>query len=286
LVTVDQTGHGVLWDVASERAVAALPVVSLPGVKYDVAFSPDGTEVAVAASPTIVVDIRTMKTVFVRPPQGHAGADATVGFSADGRVLATANGPDIALWDLSTGQPDRAALQGESAVNQLQFSHDGRLLAAGLANGTTELWDAHNFQASGAPLAGQNGKVNQAVFVAGDSLLVTATTTSVAEWDTDNVNPLASTLSAGPNGITSVAFSPDGQSAAATDTAGEVKLWTLSHGQPVDPPILVQRQGGASATAVSFSPDGRRMAIGSSSGALLVVDRATSVPAGPALLLG
>ena len=68
LVTLDDTGHVLLWDVVAERAVAELPVVNLPFInKYDIAFSPDGTQVAVAGAPSVVVDTKTLRQVFARP---------------------------------------------------------------------------------------------------------------------------------------------------------------------------------------------------------------------------
>jgi hypothetical protein len=83
---------------------------------------------------------------------------AAVTFSPDGRFLATARGTDLHMggsifgtpaepkgdgrlrvWELASGQEVLAFPAGEFPV-VLAFSPDGRTLAAGLKNGTVELW--------------------------------------------------------------------------------------------------------------------------------------------------
>ena len=112
LVTLDLTGHVLLWDVVAERVQAELPAVNLPFIyKNDIAFSPDGTLVAVAGAPSIVVDTRTLQEVFARPSTAPPGPDTSVAFSADGRMLATANGSEVAFWDVAAGREAEPALK-------------------------------------------------------------------------------------------------------------------------------------------------------------------------------
>ena len=62
----------------------------------------------------------------------------------------------------------------------------------------------------------------------------------------------------GPNGVLSVAFSPDGTLLATAGGDGRVRLWNPVTGQPVGAPIQASAQTGVS--AVAFSPDGKLLA--------------------------
>jgi WD40 repeat protein len=282
LVTLDTSGHVLLWDVAAEHTLAELPVVNLPFIyKYDVAFSPDGTLVAIAGAPSVVVDTKTLREVFARPTAARPGPDTSVAFSADGRMLATANGSEVEFLDVAAGREARPPLKAGGNVNQIQFSPDGGLLATGLADGTTQLWDTSTLAPDGGPLVGQQGVISQTAFVPYSSLLVTATNTSVAVWDTALVRPLSSTQFRGDGAaITGAAYSSGGRWAAASSSAGRVELWRLSAGTPTGPPVLLSSDSPDRATAVAFSPDGRQLVVGRSDGSVMSFDPAAPAKSG------
>jgi WD40 repeat protein len=287
LVTVDQTGHGLVWDVATERALAELPLVNLPGAKYDVAFSPDRRRIAIAGAPSLVIDSKTMEIDYRVPLGNQAGADTAVAFSPEGRLLATANGSVIELWDVGGRREARPPIPAGGVVTQLDFSPDGRLLAAGRDDGTTLLWDARTFDPAGGSLVGQQGEVDRTAFVARSPLLVTATGSSVAVWDTGLVRPLGSTLpGSGAAAVSSVAFSANGQSVASAAVDGRVEVWRLSGSQPVGPPETLGVNRATAATAVSFLAGNRQLLVGMSDGSLVSLDAIRGKPTRPALAVG
>ena len=106
-----------------------------------VAYSPDGTRLAVASSIGIwLYDARTLAEVALLT--GHTGTVRSVSFSPDSRTLASGSGGNtVRLWDVDTGQ-ERATLKGHAAgVTSVSFSPDGQNLASGSGDGTILLWD-------------------------------------------------------------------------------------------------------------------------------------------------
>src|SRR5579871_736813 len=119
-----------------DRAPAAPPVAPLwtadaPGYVIGIVWSPDGTQVAIAAGdgPIDVLDAATGVPHYQLG--GHAQGTATVTWSPDGQTIATA-GQDgmIRLWDPATGRERRELEGGASWVDQLAWSPDGDLLAS------------------------------------------------------------------------------------------------------------------------------------------------------------
>src|SRR5207253_2076151 len=99
-----------LWDLATGRARATLRHTSTGGVNA-VAFSADGATVASGSWET----------------EKRQGAIRQRGL--------------IRLWNATTGQ-ERALLKKQlEHVMSLAFSPDGRLLAAGIRDGSVKLWD-------------------------------------------------------------------------------------------------------------------------------------------------
>ena len=108
----------------------------------DVAFSPDGAVLAVAAR-----DTRAAVGRGHPPPAGPGRTTASetvyaVAFSPDGRLLATADDDSsVRLWDVRTHRPLGRPLEGHaSIVHTVAFSPDGRTLASGGDDGTVRLW--------------------------------------------------------------------------------------------------------------------------------------------------
>ena len=108
-------------------------------------------------------------------------------FSPNGRMLASASGDNtIKLWDLEKGGEPLTLTGHQGGVTDVAFSPDGRTLASGSGDNTIKLWD---LEKGGEPLtlSGHRG------FVGGFAY---------------------SPVGARRAYVTSVAFSPDGQTLA------------------------------------------------------------------------
>jgi WD40 repeat protein len=135
-----ESGDVRLWDVATGRRLAVLPVSA--GRVTRVSFSPDGKTLAAASeAPSLVLwDVATFSPrATLTWPDGPA---LFLCFSPDGMTLA-AGGEDhlLRLWDAASGKLS-AILSGHSdAIDWIAFSSEGRTIYTASRDATIKLWD-------------------------------------------------------------------------------------------------------------------------------------------------
>jgi WD40 repeat protein len=109
-----------------------------------VAFSPDGTKLAVASADT-VARLWTLDPVRPGPIlRGHRAAVTSARFSSDGRLVVTSSlDHDARIWDAETGRLLRVLRGHFARVSDATFSPDGRwVVTAG--PGAAGLWRVDN----------------------------------------------------------------------------------------------------------------------------------------------
>lgn len=161
MASFDNTGtnHPVFWNLSDGKRAHDLTVQNASRV----VFRPDGEEAAITHGDITTIDFVSTATGKVTKsiPGGEYGL-ATAAYSADGKLLAAGSYlfGTIKIWDLAT-MKERAALYGQSPVQSVTFSPDGKLLAA--TSEELRVWDvAHGTEV--VTLTG--GPVNRAVFSA------------------------------------------------------------------------------------------------------------------------
>jgi transcriptional regulator with XRE-family HTH domain len=160
-------------------------------------------------------------------------------------------------------EQQRGILPGDpsTAVSEVAFSPDGKLLAAAYGEGYMRLWDPGTGQAVGAPLlAAVSSGVNGVAFSPDGKLLAAA------------VGAPLPALTGRGGGVYGVAFSPDGTLLASAGGDGTVWLWNLVTRQPAGAPLPAVT-GGVKGTA--FSPDGTLLATADGDGTVRMWDLAT-----------
>ena len=111
------------------------------------AYSPDGTLLAVGGEPsTVVWDVRTGKE---RYRFRETPAPTCLVFAPDSKVLARAVGKEVQLWDMTKGQQLFSRPGHMGSVNSVAVLPNGKIIAsAGWGDSNLRLWDA----ATGRPL--------------------------------------------------------------------------------------------------------------------------------------
>jgi RNA polymerase sigma factor (sigma-70 family) len=124
-----------LWEVASGKVRRAFPADG--AVLRSVAFTPNGQTVAAAADSIRLYDVAT--------GQQRQRIDRTaraLHVSADGKTLTGAVAGAIYRWDTATGRPLTPDSVGDSAVDQIAVSSDGRRVVTRDQSSTIHVWDA------------------------------------------------------------------------------------------------------------------------------------------------
>jgi WD40 repeat protein len=142
-----------------------------------------------------------------------------VAFSPDGKRIAIASGTTARLWDSASGKPVGPPMQHPRAVHRLIFNHDGTKLIT----------------AADGPFL----SLNQVRLVA------------VATG-----KPICPPLE--HEGVTALAFNPDGKTILTASNAGTARLSDAATGKPIGEPMV----HGGPVSACAFSPDGKLAATG------------------------
>ena len=258
------------------------------GLSGNIAYSPDGTRLAVASAVGFGIrlyDTATYQEVALLT--GHTAQVYSVAFSPDGRTLASASASGdhtILLWDVRTGE-HKQTLRGHTAqVESVAFSPDGRTLASASYGyeGEVRLWDVRTGEHK-QTLRGHTAQVESVAFSPDGRTLASASYGYEGEvrlWDA-HTGEHKQTLRGHTAQVESVAFSPDGRTLASASWDNTVRLWDVLTGEHKQ--TLKGHTGWVE--SVAFSPDGRTLASASWDNTILLWDIAdspvdTSVPLG------
>lgn len=114
-----------------------------PGDVRGIAWSPDGTRLAIANANGIVLLVSTVKREKLLTYHGHSSFVRAVAWSPDGTCLASASGDKtVQLWDAETGNTIftyRGHTRGTTAV---AWSPDGTRIASSSIDRTVHIWQA------------------------------------------------------------------------------------------------------------------------------------------------
>ncbi|MFB9431922.1 nSTAND1 domain-containing NTPase [Streptoalloteichus tenebrarius] len=211
-----------LWDVATRRQVAVMPVPA-----STVAFSPDGTMIATGHADATV----RLWDAATRAPRatltGHQNYIWDIAFSGDGRSVATASEDGtVRVWDVAQ-QRQSAVLGGHTqAVQFVAFSGDGAtVVSSSPKDRTVRVWDvASHSERNAISFLGANRPGGLALGPDGARLVVGGATRALHVWDVRLGQQLGD-LATQVNAEYQVAFAPSGHRVATAGGDGVVRLW-------------------------------------------------------------
>jgi WD40 repeat protein len=249
------------WQLRGDPQVWRLEMSAIP---YELAFSPDSSQLAIA-SQSRVVYLSDTRTRELRVLRGHGDQVFAVSFSPDGEILASGSwSGSIRLWDARSGEP-RGEIDHGAQLRTLQFHPDGqRLLAAG-PDGVIRTWDRSG--APGPSYRGHRGTVADLCFSADGTRFASVSEDDTTRiWPTGGGEPL---VIEGP--ATDVTLSHDGRRLATASSerpANEVVLRSAEDGS------VVRRfgLGKVQAVDVAFSADDRTLFVAGSDHQVSVFD--------------
>ena len=262
LATIKFNGTVQIVDWQSGRVIRQQNVLRQSQEEpWDIAISPDGTQLAVALSNHGVSlwDIATGK-----PTQtliGHSGWVMTVAYSPDGKHLAS-GGYDktVIVWDVATGQKVRRFRGHQGQLFSLAYSPDGtRILSAGVDS--IKMWDAFQDQSSRLLNANSRSVFDLAFSNDGRFLASVDGNKMVKLWDTaitpDNGvygKPFRS-FQGGGESLLAVAVSPDDRWLAFGGADHLIRVYDLKTYRT----IKTLRGHRDYIKGLDFSPDGNQL---------------------------
>ena len=210
-----------------DGAIARLGKGSISNFDRAVAWSPDGTRLAVAGSIGIwLYDAHT--GAEVARLTGHRDWVSSVAFSPDGNTLASGSRDDtIRLWDVQTGE-ERSTIRGHTEnVLSVAFSPDGNTLASGSRDATIRLWDVQTGEERSTIRGHTENVLSVAFSPDGNTLASGSAGGTIRLWDVQTGEE-RSTLTGHRGVVHSLAFSPDGNTLASGSGDGTILLWDTS----------------------------------------------------------
>jgi eukaryotic-like serine/threonine-protein kinase len=164
-----------LWDAQEGRPLRTLFAISNAPIR-GLAFSPDGSRIAVGAADKLAWVIGTGVSSVKRKLEGHHGSVMTVAFSPDGKRVATGSFDNtVMVWDAETGLPISRPMRHRGPFwYAVSFSKDGRTLVTGCDDATSRIWDIATSKPIG-PMLPHDAALRTAVFAENDRQIITGT---------------------------------------------------------------------------------------------------------------
>lgn len=273
LASAGGQGHLQLWDTASWQAASP----PLPDPNQDIwtaLFTPDSQRLISGGTSgwlTIwnVADGQPLSEPL-SVPTGNV-VDATLNPTGTELTIAIEDNRFV-RWDLTAQRwLEPLLLEQDNFPYRVQYSPDGRLLAAVGESEGLFLWNIDREQLADEPLAVGELITSFAFSPQGDDLAVGNDSGTIGIWTVQTGRLTVGPIHIGANFVNSLAYSPDGRWLVSGNGDGRIQLWDAATLQPHSP----SWQGHAQAVWDKlFTLDGQQMVTAAVDGSMVVWDMA------------
>jgi WD40 repeat protein len=231
-IATGRSSDATLWDATSRQTRPLDIRLDRPndtrGHGWNLAYSPDGRQLAAVSGVLRVYDAATLEEIPV-PAVPSRRLTNSLAFTRDGTTLATGHDERpkkvVRLWDSSTWQVRKELTGATATIDALAFSPDGRHLAA--CSGTALLvWDVPSGDLVVRQVANAQHCKDVAFSPDGRLLALARNDASIRFWSTAGWSEVAAyDWQVGP--IISLAIAPDGMRAAGGSGKGKIVVFDV-----------------------------------------------------------
>jgi WD40 repeat protein len=202
-----------------------------PGSGVALAFSPDGTTLAIGGFNGSLSLWERATGKQLHSLEGHSGIVFRVAFSSDGTTLASLSGAcDVRLWDVITGNKRCRIQRDNYQAAAIALSQDAKILYTAGGDHVIRRWDT----ATGKEMEVEQGAITAMTVAPDGKSVVTAGRDGILQSWNAVTGKLGPRYQGHKGVVTCIAYSADGRmlaSAARYGQQNEVCLWQPDTGQ-------------------------------------------------------
>lgn len=226
LVGSSRYGAIEVWNTATSQLIASTTGYAA----YQVVWSPDGAYVA-GGKTTDTVDIWDANTLKLTASlTSHQGDVRAIAWNSDGSTIASgADDQTICVWQVKSRQCV-LKIEPHSLVASVDFSPDGRLLAAGLFTGELRIWNVSDGSLQTALSSGTGVYGASIVAWNPDGRTILSVDHSLVKLWNPTTGANIRTWTASDRLIQDASWSPDGNRIVTIDVRGTISIWNTATG--------------------------------------------------------